>query len=69
MRRQPQARGTKSKGRINSFYELEEKTKNAGQNDRVELSVKTSRQGNKILELHHLKQHIMAITFIKEFQL
>jgi len=67
MRRQPQARGTKSKGRINAFYELEEKTKNAGPNARVELSVKTSRQGNKILELHHLNKGFNGHTFIQDF--
>ena len=67
MRRQPQARGTKSKGRINAFYELEEKTKNAGPNARVELSVKTSRQGNKILELHHLNKGFNGHAFIDNF--
>ncbi len=51
MRRQPQARATKSQSRINSFYDLEAKTKNAGPNGKVELSMKTARQGNKIIEL------------------
>jgi ABC transport system ATP-binding/permease protein len=54
MRRQPQARGTKSKARIDAYYDLEDKTKNAGPKGKVELSVKTARQGNKIMELHHL---------------
>lgn len=54
MRRQPQARGTKSKARIDAYYDLEDKTKNAGPRQQVELSVKTSRQGNKIMELEHL---------------
>jgi ATP-binding cassette subfamily F protein uup len=54
MRRQPQARGTKSQARINAFYELEDKTKNAGPKAQVELSIKTARQGNKIMELHDL---------------
>ena len=67
MRRQPQARGTKSKGRINAFYELEEKTKLAGPNAKVELSVKTSRQGNKIIELHHLNKGFSGHTFIEDF--
>jgi ABC transport system ATP-binding/permease protein len=67
MRRQPQARGTKSKGRINAFYELEEKTKNAGLNARVELTVKTSRQGNKILELHHLNKAFNGHVLINDF--
>lgn len=55
MRRQPQARGTKSKARIDAFYDLEEKTKNT-QKDKVQLSIKTSRQGNKIMELHHVRK-------------
>jgi ATP-binding cassette subfamily F protein uup len=54
MRRQPQARGTKSKARIDAYYDLEEKTKGHGAKDKVELSVKTARQGNKIIELHYI---------------
>ena len=54
MRRQPQARGTKSKVRIDAYYELEDKTKGGGVKEKVELSVKTARQGNKIMELHHI---------------
>jgi ATP-binding cassette subfamily F protein uup len=54
MRRQPQARGTKSKARIDAYYDLEEKTKGNGAKDKVELSVKTARQGNKIIELHYI---------------
>lgn len=54
MRRQPQARGTKSKARIEAFYELEDKTKNHGPNGKVELSTKTARQGNKIMEVHNI---------------
>lgn len=51
MRRQPKARTTKSKSRIDSFYDLEEKTKGRTQKSNLELSVNVSRQGNKILEL------------------
>lgn len=51
MRRQPQARGTKAKARIESFYDLEEKSKGPKKKDQVELSMQVSRQGNKILEL------------------
>ena len=67
MRRQPQARGTKSKARIDAYYELEEKTKNRGPKDKVELSVKTARQGNKILELHHLGKSFNGQTIIGDF--
>jgi ATP-binding cassette subfamily F protein uup len=47
MRRQPQARGTKSKARIDAYYELEEKTKNRGPKEKVELSVKDSTPGKQ----------------------
>ncbi len=67
MRRQPQARGTKSKSRIDAFYELEEKTKNAGPNAKVELSVKTSRQGNKIMEVHHIAKAFNGKPIISDF--
>jgi ABC transport system ATP-binding/permease protein len=67
MRRQPQARGTKSQARINAFYELEDKTKNAGQQAKVELSVKTSRQGNKIMEVHGVSKAFEGRPFISNF--
>lgn len=51
MRRQPQARSTKAKARIESFYDLEEKSKGPRKKDQVELSMQISRQGNKILEI------------------
>jgi len=67
MRRQPQARGTKSKARIDAYYELEEKTKNRGPKETVELSVKVARQGNKILELHHLAKAFNGQTILGDF--
>jgi ATP-binding cassette subfamily F protein uup len=67
MRRQPQARSTKSKSRIDAFYDLEEKTKNAGPNAKVELSVKTSRQGNKIMEVHHIAKSFNGKPIISDF--
>jgi ATP-binding cassette subfamily F protein uup len=67
MRRQPQARGTKSKARIDAFYDLEEKTKNGGAKQKVELTVKTARQGNKIMEMNHLYKSFNGQTFINNF--
>jgi ATP-binding cassette subfamily F protein uup len=67
MRRQPQARGTKSKARIDAFYDLEEKTKNGGAKQKVELTVKTARQGNKIMEMDHLYKSFNGQTFINNF--
>ncbi|MFD2598302.1 ABC-F family ATP-binding cassette domain-containing protein [Sphingobacterium corticis] len=53
MRRQPQARGTKSKSRIEAFYDLENKSKGPATNQKLELKIQTSRQGSKILEIEN----------------
>ena len=67
MRRQPQARGTKSKARIDAFYDLEEKTKDGGAKQKVELTIKTARQGNKIMAMNHLYKSFNGQTFINNF--
>jgi len=67
MRRQPQARGTKSKSRIEAYYDLEEKSKAIKGNDSVQLSVKVSRQGSKILELGHVAKRYGAKEIIHDF--
>jgi len=67
MRRQPQARGTKSKSRIEAFYDLEEKSKGAQKRDNVQLSVKVSRQGSKILELDGVSKSFSRKKIIDNF--
>lgn len=56
MRRQPKARGTKAKYRIEAFYELKEKASQDLRKDRLELDIKETRQGGKILEVNHLSK-------------
>lgn len=56
MRRQPKARGTKSKSRIEAFYDLEKKAQEPTSQDKVQLSVKIKRQGGKIIELHDISK-------------
>jgi ATP-binding cassette subfamily F protein uup len=67
MRRMPAARTVKSQSRINSFYDLEEKTKQRSDNQKVTLNVKMSRQGNKILELNHIGQTFDDKKIINDF--
>lgn len=67
MRRQPKARTTKSKSRIDSFYDLEEKTKGRNVKSNLELSVNISRQGNKILELNNVTKSFNGNPIIKPF--
>lgn len=50
MRRQPQARGTKAKARIESFYDLEEKAAAKQQDGNVKLAATGSYIGKKIFE-------------------
>jgi ATP-binding cassette subfamily F protein uup len=67
MRRQPKARGTKSKSRIDAFYDLEGKTKNNGPKQDVELTVKIARQGNKIMEMEHVSKAFNGNTYVNNF--
>jgi ATP-binding cassette subfamily F protein uup len=67
MRRMPAARTTKSQSRIDAFYDLDAKTKQRTDNQKVTLNVKMSRQGNKILELEHIGQSFDGKTIIEDF--
>lgn len=50
MQRQPQARGTKAKYRIDAFYDLKEKASRQTQDKNVQLNVKSSYIGSKIFK-------------------
>lgn len=50
MRRQPQARGHKSRTRIEAFYELEERAKRRHEQQAIRLQMKSSYIGSKIFE-------------------
>ncbi len=52
MRRMPKARTTKSKARIDSFYELKEKAANKTWERSMNLGMEGARMGKKILEVH-----------------
>jgi len=67
MRRQPKARGTKSKSRIAAFYDLEKKAKEPLRKTSVSLGTQTARLGNKILELHQVSKSFEAKTIISSF--
>ncbi len=67
MRRMPQARGTKSRARIDAFYELEEKAHRRFDERKAELSVKTERIGGKILEMYNITKSIGGKTLVDDF--
>lgn len=54
IRRQPQARGSKAKYRIDAFHELEEKARREKVEENITLAVKSSYIGSKIFEIKHL---------------
>ncbi len=56
MRRQPKARTTKSKSRIDSFYETKELAHKKRQDHTVQLALHMERLGSKIIELHHVNK-------------
>lgn len=56
MRRQPKARGTKSKARIDSFYDLKKDANKDLSRGELDMEVKMTRLGSKILELHRIRK-------------
>jgi ATP-binding cassette subfamily F protein uup len=54
MRRQPKARGTKAKSRVEAFYDLQNVANSEVKKDEMTLNIKMNRLGGKVLELHHL---------------
>ena len=67
MRRQPQARGTKAKYRIDAFYELEKKAKQQREAGQVNLDVKASYIGSKIFEAKHVSKRFDDLKITEDF--
>ncbi len=67
MRRQPKARGTKAKSRIESFYDIEKVSKQKlGQED-VKLNVRETYIGNKIVEICDVNKSYGDLHILKNF--
>lgn len=67
LRRQPKARGTKSKSRIDAAYELEKKSKSVQRKSELEISSVMTRMGKKILELEYVTKSFDDLTILKDF--
>ena len=67
MRRQPRARGTKAKYRVDAYYELEKKASQNLKKDKLELDFKEARQGGKILEVEHIAKSYGDQKIIEDF--
>ena len=67
MRKQPRARGTKAKYRIDAYYDLKDKASINLKRDRLELDVQEARQGGKVLELHNVSKSYGASKMVDNF--
>ncbi len=67
MRRQPKARGTKSKARVDDFYEIKAVASQNIDEQKMDISVKMERLGGKILELHKVSKSFGEKKILDQF--
>jgi len=67
MRKTPQARTTKSKARINAFYETKEKARDHSDKRTINLEIQMQRVGGKILELKGVEKSYGDIKILNQF--
>ncbi len=65
MRRQPKARTTKSKSRIDDFSQIKERAQGRRNDHQVEIEFQMERLGNKIIELHNISKSYGDKTLFK----
>ena len=67
MRKQPKARTTKSKSRQDNFYEVEARAKQKIEDAQVQLQVKMSRLGGKVVEMKKVYKSYGDLQILKGF--
>lgn len=67
IRRQPKARTTKSKSRIDDFYEIKERASQRRKEHLVELEINMERLGSKIVELHNVSKSFGSRKVLDKF--
>ncbi len=68
MRRQPKARTTKSKSRIDDFFEIKERAHKRRHDHQIQLEINMERLGSKILELHKVSKKFDNLTLLDQFE-
>lgn len=68
MRRQPKARTTKSKSRIDDFHDIKHRANQRRQDHQVQLELNMERLGSKILELHKVSKSFKDKTILDQFE-
>src|SRR5690554_2562220 len=67
IRRQPKARGTKSKSRVDAFDDIKAQASIRTDEKSVELGVRTERLGSKIIEFHKVSKRFGDVTITDQF--
>ncbi len=67
MRRQPKARTTKSKSRIDDFHEIKERAGKRRQDHEVQLELNMERMGNKVVEFHKVSKKFKDRVILDHF--
>ncbi len=67
MRRQPKARTSKSKSRIDAFYETEEKAHQKINTEEIKLDMQMTRLGKKIIEMKNVSKRFGDKIILKDF--
>ncbi len=67
MRRQPQARATKSQSRIDAFYEIEKRAKQRLENRQLKLGLKSVYIGSKIFEVQYVSKSFGDLKILDNF--
>jgi ATP-binding cassette subfamily F protein uup len=68
MRRQPKARTTKSKSRIDDFYKIKEEAHKRRKDHQVQLEINMERMGSKILEFHKVSKSFGDLKILDKFE-
>ncbi len=67
VRRQPKARGTKAKSRVDAFHALKDKTSGRVEKSDFKLEFKSERLGKKIVECHNVSKYFGTFKAVEKF--
>jgi len=68
MRRQPKARTTKSKSRIDDFHEIKDRASKRRKDHQVQLEINMERLGSKIVEIHKISKSYGGKQLLDKFE-
>ena len=67
MRKQPKARTTKSKSRIEDFHQIKERASKRRDDHEIELAINMQRLGSKVIECHNITKQYDEHVLFKDF--